>query len=138
MSEPLEVSRRTVLLWTGALAVPWVTSPLRWWRWFTAGGGAGVGEVGARLASLVRDRRAAVELGRAYGVGDRDALIAAVASSASMTAAELASRSSGAMRRVVARAIDADFDADRVVVVDGWLLSRTEASVCALAALTGA
>ena len=38
-------------------------------------------------------------------------------------------------RRIVERRVADDFEAGRVVVVDGWVLSRTEAALCAAVAL---
>ena len=42
---------------------------------------------------------------------------------------------SGAARRLLARERELDFRNGEIVMVDGWILSRTEAEICALTAL---
>lgn len=48
-----------------------------------------------------------------------------------------AAGSDSAPAEALARAIVGDFEADRIVVVDGWMLAVTEARQCALYALSG-
>ena len=79
------------------------------------------------LLSLFRDKQAAARLGRAYLEGRPSADLASL-EWPSLPAG-------GALRRRVARQIRADFAAGRVVCVQGWLLSETEARICAMAAL---
>jgi len=43
----------------------------------------------------------------------------------------------GPLRAAVAQRVHDDFDSQRVVTVDGWVLSQTEARLCAIAALAG-
>ena len=41
------------------------------------------------------------------------------------------------LRRYIAEARERDFQNDDIVIVDGWILSRTEVHICALAFLLG-
>ena len=44
-------------------------------------------------------------------------------------------RTSSALRELLARQREFDFQNDEIVIIDGWLLSRTEVEVCALTIL---
>ena len=93
----------------------------------------------ARLAALPRHGASAAAIGRAYlRLAPEEAvkplLAALVAADAAPPARLLAARD-GELRRILAAAQREDFRAGRTVSVRGWLLSRTEVRLCALAAL---
>jgi hypothetical protein len=117
------VDRRSVL--AGALAFLGATAaPDRSW----AKDAAAVGETAARLGAD------AAEVGRRYlesndGEADRELL-------ADLLAANL-DRDAGEVPEQMAAAAREDFRCGRTVTVDGWLLSRTEARICAIAYLAG-
>lgn len=91
-----------------------------------------------RLASLARyPTESARAIGRAYlgavpeeGCADRlrRMLGRAIASSGQ----EAAALSDESLAAVLRRVIQADFESDEIVSVRGWILSRTEARLCAL------
>jgi hypothetical protein len=95
------------------------------------------GRIASGLEALYRGDDATVELGRTYlrmepGESDQATLARLIA------APELGSSTlpgPEAIRRLVARQVQEDFDRSDVVSVRGWLLARTEARICALAAL---
>lgn len=85
------------------------------------------------LRNLVTDREGAARLGRTYlaahpGEARGGGLVRALAGPTGPTSA------SGASSAVAAR-IRSDYAAGNTVVVDGWVLSRAEARLCALVAL---
>jgi hypothetical protein len=89
----------------------------------------------SRLVALFTDPGSARTIGLAYlrTVGEAEAsperLVQAIsgASEAVMASSEL--------KRVIGARIRSDFAEGAIVTVDGWMLSRTEARLCALAAL---
>jgi len=85
----------------------------------------------AALLDLFDNPARATALGRAYlatfpTAPDADALAAAVMDGIP---------ASPDLRQAVAARIRADYAASRIECLDGWLLSRTEARLCAIAAL---
>jgi hypothetical protein len=86
------------------------------------------------LRSLVRHPAAAARLGRAYLRLHPDE--ATPARLVRHLLGELASVSPEIAGRRIAQGIAADFDAGRVTRVQGWILSRTEARLFALVALS--
>lgn len=84
-----------------------------------------------RLTGLLADMASARQIGRAYlqgtpGDADRDCLTA-----------QLVARLEGDVsRETLVACCRADFADGRTVMVNGWMLSQTEARLCALAALT--
>jgi hypothetical protein len=89
-----------------------------------------------RLADALGDRDAARAVGERYlaerpGEADEARLVrllAPLGDASALSADELARR--------VRDAVHEDFVRGRVVTVDGWYLSRTEARLCALSTLT--
>jgi len=129
----LGLSRRTFL--GGLLAVAASTAlGLRWWQ-----GRRRPDFPVADLLELLNHRDSALLLGRLY----RDAVpvengkepLIAVLAATFRTAGELPAGDQVSLRRLVNEYIRRDFTRDRVVAVDGWLLSVTEARLCALASL---
>ena len=138
MSPPARISRRRLLAGACAAAVPVALAPLRPWRAIVAVSGPPT--AAARLARLLAARDSARRLGRAAAVA-----LPGAAAAPDLAAAVLGSLTGGArraarlgddeMRRLVAERVRADFEAEETVRVCGWVLSRTEARLCALTAL---
>jgi hypothetical protein len=93
-----------------------------------------------RLTAIFADRRAAAELGLAVwptlpAATTEDSLIEAILGRHAGLAELLAEGPPEALAAALRRAVDADFAAGRTHLVDGWVLARTEAELCALARL---
>ena len=93
------------------------------------------------LAGLLNDCRAAEAIGRAFLAGLSAPRPSLVWLRAEVT--EALQPEHPALRRMPAavrlrRRIRHDFTAGNVVVVDGWMLSKVEAQVCAIACITAA
>jgi hypothetical protein len=117
------VDRRSVL--AGALALLGATAaPDRSWP----KGAATVAETAARLGAD------AAEVGRRYLESNGSEANCELL--ADLVAANL-DRHAGEVPEQMAMAASEDFRCGRVVTVDGWLLSRTEARICAIAYLAG-
>jgi hypothetical protein len=131
------ITRRRLLAGACAAAVPVALAPLRPWRAIVEVAAPPPGA--ARLARLLAARDSARRLGR------QAAAALPAARAPEHAAAVLASLAGGSrpgaqldddeMRRLVAERVRADFDEEQTVQVCGWVLSRTEARLCALAAL---
>lgn len=92
------------------------------------------------LVGLFAHRDSAARLGRRYlqafpREGDRSWLVARILDDGSAPAASPAMFASDELRRRIARRRREDFTQSETVQVEGWILSRTEARLCALAAL---
>jgi hypothetical protein len=99
------------------------------------------GLVVAKLAGYYRDKKSASEIGMRYlEKVPEEAQIGKIASLICQPGTDdykrLASANSAAVRSLISRWQREDFEHDRIVNVSGWLLSETEARLCALAALT--
>lgn len=95
----------------------------------------------ARLLAVLARRDSAAVVGRAYLAGypteaDRDRLAARLDQALRCQDCDPARARVDQLRAALARQIRADFAAARVVRVDGWVLSETEARLCGLAALS--
>lgn len=100
-------------------------------------GGAVVSPWVERLRRLVRYPESAREVGRLYRravPAEADVAVAAelILSSLSLGHASLSSVPERALRRSVADRMRDDFAAGRTVKIGGWVLSTTEARLCAL------
>jgi hypothetical protein len=131
-------SRRRFLLGACAAAVPVALAPLKPWRAIVEV--TGTRTPAARLAGLLAHRDSARSLGRAAlaalpGATAPPALAAAVLAGLPGGQAKLAAASDDELRALVAARVREDFDSDDVVQVDGWILSCTEARLCALASI---
>jgi hypothetical protein len=105
-------------------------------------GGPGVC-AGHRLVAALNRPSAAAAVGRAYLVAHADECDAGYLAHQIMErlhgAGEDTTRADGTcLRRAIAVEIRRDFTMGRVVSVDGWILSQTEARLCGLAALLAA
>lgn len=92
------------------------------------------------LALAANSARSARAVGRAYLAATpneraADALVERLTARLPAGRASLASDSDVELRAQLHRAIEQDFAAERTVQLDGWLLSQTEARLCALTAL---
>jgi hypothetical protein len=88
-----------------------------------------------RLVAVFREPESARVIGRAYlrqapEEADSARLVALI------HPGDCSSLGDAELRRAVIARQRADFGSGRTVLLDGWLLSRTEARLCALAALT--
>jgi hypothetical protein len=106
------------------------------------------GRIGATsdpgLAAIFRDVSAvpasARGVGRAYlaatpAEASVARLTAGVLASLPATSSDVSDADADELRAVLADVIREDFRTERTVVVEGWILARTEARLCALAAL---
>jgi hypothetical protein len=89
----------------------------------------------ARLAGIFREPASARAIGRAYLRQAPEEADAARPLDL-IHPGDCAALSTTELRRAVAARQRADFAAGRTVLLDGWVLSRTEARLCAFAAVT--
>jgi hypothetical protein len=131
------VTRRRFLL-VAAAGVPAALLPLRPWRAVVELVGPGAPE--QRLPGLLADGDSARAVGREYlrttpAAADPRALVAAVADGLPGGAAALRRSDDAKLRALLAARVRRDFEEQAIVDVRGWVLSCTEARLCALAAL---
>jgi hypothetical protein len=90
------------------------------------------------LISLFSDRRCVHGIAAAYlGTLARERASPAALTQAilgQMSISSAAGMTVPAIRRIIAERIQLDFLCDDIVCIDGWMLSKTEACLCALAA----
>ena len=120
-------TRRTVLCAAAPLALAAVATDR-----------AGMPGRSRRLTAIFTNRRAAAELGQAVwptlpAATTEDSLIEAILERHAELAELLPEAPPEALAAALRRAVDADFAAGRTHLVDGWVLARTEAELCALA-----
>ena len=112
---------------------------LMWVRRVPAAGRPSIAGAGAKLVRILRDRTSAATVGRRcmllFPGATVDSHLEALARDVPELVTALDARRLAAARQIVAARTRWDFDHDRVVDVDGWVLSSTEARVYALAAL---
>lgn len=103
------------------------------------GGPPGPEELVRYLADLLRHHESAVQLGRsyvesdpAYGALSAEQWAAMVLQSIGMDINIPATIELGKIQDQVSRRVRKDFSDETVVLVDGWLLARTEVRLCAL------
>jgi hypothetical protein len=128
------ISRRDTLIACGALAAVGV------WPGLAAGASGGAKAGALRLA--LRSAESARVVGRAYlathpDEADPARLLAAIEAAGGIGRSVARQPiDPAALARAVAEAVRDDFLDRRTVRVEGWVLARTEARLCALAALT--
>ena len=93
-----------------------------------------------RLVRAFSSPESAAELGRAYlATASRERspalLVDRIAASLPAGYKVLRTADDGQLKSLLARRLKEDFAAGNTVTVDGWVISRTEARLCALAAL---
>ena len=101
------------------------------------------GPAAARLLAVLGRPDSAAAVGRAYlashpAEADRARLTAGLDQALRCQECDPARARTDQLRAALAGRIRADFAAARVVMVDGWVLSETEARLCGLAALSTA
>jgi len=87
-----------------------------------------------RLVGLLHDQESARAIGRAYllqepSEADATCLVAL------LDPGGVAARGKAELRRTIAARHREDFGCGRTVILDGWILSRTEVRLCALATI---
>ena len=97
-------------------------------------------ELAEALAEFYADPASAARVGAAVlrsqpGELDAEALVQAIAGARRAQLQALARSDPAGLARLLREQHRDDFAAGRVVAVEGWVLSRTEANLCALAAL---
>lgn len=128
MTPPFDPGRRRILKAAAAFAAVVVLGPR---TLSTALGLAGADpDQGTLLRQLVPHRSSAARLGRLY------LATAPQEADPSRLAALILEGSPSVSPRSLASRFSADFAAGRTVRLDGWVMSRSEARLCALAALT--
>lgn len=130
------MSRRHFLAVLGAAVVPLVPGllpELATHVWPTRGG------VGARLVALLTHASSAAAVGRAYLAqspheAGADRLVAAITSGWTGTSAGVGWQfaSEPELLELVRLQIVDDFAREEVAILDGWIVSRTEARLCGL------
>jgi hypothetical protein len=93
-----------------------------------------------RLAALLTHKESAKVIGLEYvqkyrQEADARVLLDRIASSLNVGDVGLLGAASSNLHALLARTLREDFEVDRVVKLQGWVLSVTEARLCALAAL---
>lgn len=107
--------------------------------WFGAAGSEAQARLSHRLVAVFRQPQSAIAVGRRFL--DRHPEEAGAEPLTTRIVADLQARGwdplradTATLRAALSRQIQADFDTARVVQVQGWLLSATEARLCGLAA----
>lgn len=132
MTSPVDSGRRRLLFAIAGLAASAAIGPAAISHFLERL--AAADEVARALRDLVSHRESAASLGRAYlavhpAEADADRLTSLILGPAPVPTGKLAAR--------VSSRIQADFEAGRVVTVQGWIVSPTEVRLCALCALGG-
>ena len=121
----------TTLAWAAMIALPLPT-------WFGMGRKGAPRNNAARLVRLSAGSASARALGKAYlaNVTDEASVLGLVRSIESRIAPYApVEPTDQELATAIARLRTADFEEGDVVTVDGWVLSRSEAQLCALATL---
>jgi hypothetical protein len=137
VSDRLRVGRRRFLLVALGAGLPLGLAPFRPWHLVVAFDRR---EPAARLARLLRGRDSARAIGREYlrslpRAASASVLVNAIALGLPGGHSTLGAVGDAELRALLAERSRADFGEDRTVRLRGWLLSETEARLCALAAL---
>jgi hypothetical protein len=93
-----------------------------------------------RLLRAFSNHESAAELGRAYLAtapreGSPTVLVELITAKLPAGSAELRTADDGQIRSLLAQQVKEDFSSGNSVAVDGWIISKTEARLCALATL---
>ena len=135
MTSPPSVRRREFLVGSGAvvatLAAPALASLLGCDRRLT---------LAQALAGFYSDPASAARVGQAVlaavpAEGTAEAVVAALAGDRRAELERLAASDPGGLRTLLREQHRRDFEEGRTVAIAGWVLSRTEARLCAVAAL---
>jgi hypothetical protein len=134
-----EMQRRRFLR-LGAASGLWIGWPARAQGWFAP---ARPPQPADRLTAVFRQRTSAAAVGRAYlaghpGEAGIDHLVIELGNALRRWDCEPDRADRITLRAAMSRLFKEDFARNRVVKVDGWVLSLSEARLCALAALVAA
>lgn len=92
-----------------------------------------------RLMSFIPDQAAAKTVGtpalKEVGIAGSDSIVEAIAGDLELSLEQIAMSPSPALEAKLAGAIGRDCDRGLVVVLDGWIVPRVVARLCALAAM---
>lgn len=130
--------RRRFLRFLGALAAAHLLSYP--WSWTQRRDVNSVAGLARKLTEPLRHRESARRLGLGYlemlpDDADEARLVDLICSSDRNVRARFAAASPRVVRGMIATRQAEDFRQGRTLVVDGWILSRTELRLCALAAV---
>jgi hypothetical protein len=136
MTTRSRMDRRSVLLGALVAAVPLGLAPFRPWRVLIET--LPRASLASRLTGLLSNLESARVVGREYvRVTSPEAtsqrLVDAVAAGVPGGRDVIRAASNGDLRRLILARVRQDFDDDDVVTLDGWIVSRTEGRLCALA-----
>jgi hypothetical protein len=131
-------SRREFLVVGVAVGAPAALLPLRPWRALVQIEGSA--SPGARLSGLLEHRDSARVIGREYlrRIGGRPttrALVDSITSGLPRRGRSLGAATDDELRGMLAVQIRRDFGEERTIALQGWIVSLTEARLCALAAV---
>lgn len=137
MTEGPGIGRRRFLLVAFGAGVPLTLAPPHLWRVVLA---IDRRDPAARLARLLSARDSARAIGREYlrslpPAPNAGVLVQAIAAGLPGGYGVLATAGDAELRTLLAELSSADFGEGRTVRLRGWVLSETEAKLCALAAL---
>jgi hypothetical protein len=132
--------RRRFLVWLGATGGLWIAWLARAGTPFALPAPA---QSADRLAAVFRRRTSAAAVGRAYlaghpGEAEIDYLVTQLGVALRRSDCEPDRADPMTLRAAMSRLVKEDFARSRVVKVDGWVMSLSEARLCGLAALLGA
>lgn len=130
------ISRRAVLGLLASTALPWRAKASSIW----SASRIDVSCLAQRLLKVFRHRESAAVVGRRYlkitpSVADVYLLTTEIAQGTQLGIVEPGTLRSTELMPLLQEKIHRDFRNQKIVVVDGWLLSVTEAQLCALASL---
>jgi hypothetical protein len=133
----VDITRRRFLASVTAIAASALVVETQPWRALVAFAPVSLAE---RLAGLIAHRDSARAVGRAYldGVPEESSvsrLVDRIAADLPEGRRTVRDASEADLRQLLAASIRSDFEQDRIVEVDGWVLSPTEARLYALTAL---
>ena len=134
------MKRRQFVIALGAWVAFCTARPHRAWAWLRSSPHPDAAE---RLLSALGRPASAAVVGRRYLAGhpqeaDRQWLAGELDADLRRQGCDSRQADAARLRAGLARQVRTDFARSRVVRVDGWVLSVTEARLCALAALTAA
>ena len=140
MSDPSSVSRRGFVAATIAAAALPLLSSVPWLARATDAISNPGATVSAKLAELLASRRSAAVIGLAYldlcpAERHPDLLGDLIAADLDIGGTPVQSLGPERIRALVGAQVERDFALAQTVEIDGWVLSRTEARLCALTAL---
>jgi hypothetical protein len=137
MTVPPKMSRRTFLIAATGLGVSLAWRSAGSWPFLPASSSPS-----QRLAGLLTHTESARIVGLEYlravpAEGSRAMLTTRIAARLPGGLETVETASDRRLRELLLRATLTDFEHERTVVLDGWVLSQAEARLCALAAMAG-